>query len=104
FMLKVEAPSYFNEFTFEAWFGDARLKTPGHVRCMPRPAVIKQDAAVILPAHCGTKPDGQRYLVAQPRGEIIGIPGSGALVSCKSQKPMVKARVELLGTRARNDE
>jgi hypothetical protein len=37
------------------------------------------------------------------RGEIIGLPGSGALVSCKSQKPMTKARVELLSV-ARKDE
>jgi hypothetical protein len=92
-----EVPSHFGEFLFEAWAGDGRLKSPGRVRRVPRPAVIKQDAAVILPAHCGTKPDGRRYQAAQPRGEIIGIPGSGALVSCKSQKTITKARVELLG-------
>jgi hypothetical protein len=100
---EIEIPATFGEFEFEVWFRDGRLRKPGHVRRVPRPSVIKQDAAVILPAHCGMKPDGQRYLVAQPRGEIIGIPGSGALVSCKSQKPMTKARVELLSV-ARNDE
>jgi hypothetical protein len=92
------------ELSFNAWLGDARLKVPGWIRRVPRPAVIKQDAWTILPAHCGTKPDGQRYHVEQPRGEIFGLPGSGALVRCKSQKPIVKGRVELLGTPARNEE
>jgi hypothetical protein len=88
------------DFTFEAWYGDGRLKKPGRVRRVPRPAAIKQDAWTILPAHCGTKPDGQRYHVEQPRGEIVGLPGSGSIVGCKTQKPIVKAWIELLGIKS----
>jgi hypothetical protein len=101
--IEAEAPSHVGDFSFNAWMGDGRLKTPGHVRRVPRPAVIKQDAWTILPAHCGTKRDGQRYHVEQARGEIVALPGSGAYVGCKTQKPIVKARVELLGV-ARNDK
>lgn len=102
--MTVEVPEHFGDVTFEAWYGDARLKTPGRVRRVSRPAIVKQDAWTILPSHCGTKPDGSRYRVEQPRGEIVGLPGSAAMVTCKAQKPIVKGRVEMLGVRARNEE
>jgi hypothetical protein len=99
-----DVPAHFGDFEFRIWAADGRLKPPGHVRRVPRPSVINQDAAVVLPAHCGTKPDGGRYRVAQPRGEIIGIPGSDAIVSCKSQKPLRKAFIELLAVSTAPEE
>lgn len=95
-------PGHVADFTFEAWFADSRLKPPGRVRRVPRPAIIKQDSWTILPAHCGTKPDGSRYRVEQPRAEVVGLPGSVAFVTCKAQKRVMNAKVELLGASAQN--
>src|SRR5207237_9919383 len=85
------------DLTYRARYADARLRQPGRVRRVPRPAVVRQDAWTLLPKHCGTAPDGRPYVVEQPRGDIVGLPGSSALIACATQKPVVKARVELLG-------
>jgi hypothetical protein len=84
-------------FTFQAWLGDGRLHEPGQVRRVPRPAVVEQKAWVQLPAHCGSRPDGKPYEMTQPRGEVIGLPGSSARVALRFNKPITQATVELLG-------
>ena len=33
-------------------------RSPGYVRLVPRPAVVEQHAWVLLPPHCGLRPDG----------------------------------------------
>jgi hypothetical protein len=64
---------------------------------VPRPAVINQQAWGIVPPHCGLRPDGRRYEQFQPRGEVTGLPGSAVRVAIKTQKPITRARLALLG-------
>jgi hypothetical protein len=42
------------------------------------------------------RPDGKPFELAQPRGEVIGLPGSSARVALGFNKPVAKAFVELL--------
>lgn len=95
---QVQIPAGDTNFTFEAWFGDGRLKQPGQIQRVPRPAVIRQNAWTLLPPHCGLRPSGQPYAIEQPRGDVVGLPGSSARVTCATQKPIAHAVVELLGT------
>ncbi|MFO0809630.1 MAG: hypothetical protein U0746_13480 [Gemmataceae bacterium] len=97
-VVAVPVPSALGDFTFHAWYADARLKTPGRVRRVPRPSVVRQDAWTLLPKHVGTTPDGRQYALPQTKGEIVGLPGSSAMVAFITQKPIVKATLELLGT------
>jgi hypothetical protein len=93
-----QVPAGTQDFTFLAWLGDGRLRQPGRVRRVPRPAVVEQLAWVQLPPHCGTRPDGKPYEQPQPRGEVVGLPGSSARAAVRCNKPVAKAAVELLGT------
>ncbi|MBX7103066.1 MAG: hypothetical protein K1X57_03245 [Gemmataceae bacterium] len=85
------------DFDLEAWIGDARLREPGRVRLVPRPAVSDLSAVLMLPAWVGVRPDGSRYELPQARGEVAGIGGCAVRVTVKTQKPVVKASLDLLG-------
>lgn len=87
------------DFEYSARLGDGRLRHPGSVRLVPRPAVAEQTAWTVLPEFVGKRPGGGRYEVLQPRGDVVGIPGSGARVEVKTQRPIVKGHLELLGPR-----
>jgi hypothetical protein len=58
--------------------------------------VKKVDAALVLPAYVGQRPDGTPYEQARPRGEVAGPKGSSARVTVEIQKPVAKAVLELL--------
>lgn len=85
------------DFRFEAWVGDARMTSPGHVRLVARPAVTRLTASVSLPAWCGLTPAGRRYNLDQPRGEVTGIAESLVRVAIQTQKPVTIAELDLLG-------
>src|SRR4029077_922332 len=62
-----------------------------------RPAIVKQDAWVRLPAYSGLRPNGQPYELHQPRGDLSGLPGTTARVVVHTQKQITKGTIELLG-------
>ncbi len=95
-VLTMIIPAPPGDFVFEAWVGDGRLREPGHVKLVPRPAVDALSAALILPSYCGVKPDGTAYEQPLPRGEVMGIPGCSAWVKARTQKPIAKATLELI--------
>lgn len=80
---------------------DGRTKNTGRVTIVPRPAVNEQHAKVLLPSYCGLTPSGQRYEVPQSQGDVVGIPGSSAAITIKTQKPIKKAWMQLLGPDAK---
>jgi hypothetical protein len=86
------------DFRFGAELLDGRTKRTGRVHFEPRPAVVRQDAWLILPRYCGLRPDGTPYELPQPRGEILGLRGLSARVEATVQKPVREAVLELLGT------
>jgi hypothetical protein len=93
----VSHPPPAGDFVVEAWVGDARLRDPARVRLVPRPAVTRIDATLILPEWVGRTPAGGRYEQPQLRGEIVGIDGAAARVRVQTQKPVVKAELDLIG-------
>jgi hypothetical protein len=84
-------------FSYRAWLGDGRTREPARVIFEPRPAIVRQEAALVLPEFVGLRPDGGRYEEPQPRGDVAGVPGSAAHVRIETQKPVVKAVAEILG-------
>jgi hypothetical protein len=81
-----------------AWLGDGRTRQPVRVHLEPRPVVIYQEAAVVLPTSIGQTPDGSPFVEPQKGGDIIyRLPGSLAAVSLQAQKPLARAQVEILG-------
>jgi hypothetical protein len=88
------------DFAFEAWVGDGRLREPGHVKLVPRPAVTSLSAAMILPSYCGLTPEGNPYEQLLPRGEVSGIVGCSAWVFARTQNPVARAVLELLSVGA----
>jgi hypothetical protein len=88
------------DFRYGAELADGRTKTQGRIRFVPRPAVVKQDAWVILPKYLGLRPDRSPYEVPQARGEIEGLRGLDARVEVKFQKKVRRAVLELLGRQA----
>jgi hypothetical protein len=91
-----EIPPSSSDFTFRAYVGDGRFRTPGQVHFEPRPVVVNQQAWLILPSFTATKPNGLPYEIEQPRAEIAGLPGSSARVKVKIQKPVKTVILELL--------
>ena len=83
-------------FAYRAWLGDGRTRKPARVAYEPRPVVKRVEAALLLPAYVGERPDGARYEQPRPRGEVAGPKGSSARVVVEIQKPVVKAGLELL--------
>jgi hypothetical protein len=92
------------DFSYRARLRDGRMHKPARVRFVPRPVVIGLTAWVQLPESCGLKPDGGRYELLQPRGEVAGIPGSAARLEVRIQKQVRAAYVELLTMRARDNK
>ncbi|MCI0680863.1 MAG: hypothetical protein L0Y71_02065 [Gemmataceae bacterium] len=100
-------PSTVN-LTYTARLGDGRLRRPGHIAIVPRPVVTEQSAWLQLPAFCGLRPDRSRYEQPQGRGDIVGIPGSGARLAVKIQKPVQRVFLQMFGPKtaatAREDD
>lgn len=92
-----QVPGSRSSFRYRAWLGDGRLKRPGRVRVEARPAVARLDATLVLPAYCGTRPDGRPFERPLPNGEVAGPPGSSARVVVAAQKPIARGSIELLG-------
>ncbi len=86
------------DFRYTATLADGRTRYPGRVHYEARPAVVRQEAWLILPDYCGHRPDKTPYELPQPRGEIVGLRGLPARVEVKFQKPVREAVLELLGT------
>jgi hypothetical protein len=86
------------DYQYRAWLGDGRTKRTARVHFEPRPAIVRQEAWVLLPEYCGLKPDGTPYELPQARGEIVGMSGLSARVQVTLQKPIRQAVLEILGT------
>lgn len=93
----VELPPTTADFVHSARLGDGRTQRPHTVRFVPRPIVTKQQAWVLLPTYCGTRPGGGRYEVPQGRGDVIGIPSSAARIVVEVSQPIAYAELQLLG-------
>jgi hypothetical protein len=83
-------------FTFRAWLGDGRTRTPGRVDFAPRPVVSDVQAWTVLPEYLGKNPKGERYERFMPRGEVVALPGSDARVEATFSKPVRTARLVLI--------
>lgn len=91
-------PPLSRDFTYRAWLKDGRTREPADVHFEPRPLVRRQQAWVQLPADLGVKASGQPYEEPQKGADIVyRLPGSSARVAIETQKPIVKATVEMLG-------
>ena len=86
------------DFEYGGVLLDGRTRFTGRIHFEPRPAVVRQDAWLILPDYCGLRPNGTPYEMPQPRGEIQGLRGLSARVEATVQKPVREAVLELLGT------
>jgi hypothetical protein len=91
-------PAASTDFTYMAKVADGRTRSPGRVRYVARPSVIKQDAYVILPDYVGLRPGGRPYEQAQLRGDISGMQGLAARVVIQTQKPIVHAVLQIHGS------
>ncbi len=91
-------PPASRDFTYRAWLKDGRTHQPADVHFEPRPIVQRQQAWVQLPAYVGLKPSGQPFEEAQKGADIVyRLAGSVARIAIETQKPIVKATVEVLG-------
>jgi hypothetical protein len=93
----VRLPAMSEPFQFKAWIGDGRTHRPAHVTFEPRPAVVKQQAWVILPRYCGVRPNGLPYEQFMTGGDLSAFSGSRARIVAEVSKPVVKATLEVLG-------
>ncbi|HEV3116075.1 MAG TPA: hypothetical protein VGY58_03425, partial [Gemmataceae bacterium] len=91
-------PSAITDFTYLAWLGDGRTRQPSRVHFEARPAVVEQRAWVLLPRYYGLRPNGERYEQEQPRGDIVAVPNASVRIAITTQKPLVHATLELLGS------
>jgi hypothetical protein len=118
-------PASSTDFTYVAWLNHSRTRRPARVRFEPRPAVTKQEAWVLLPSYCGLRSNWRLQaaldsvpvsmglahvpvaLLAtgpfeepQKGGDIVRrLPGSAARVAVDIQKPVVTAKLEILGAK-----
>jgi hypothetical protein len=116
-------PASSADFHYHAWLHHSRTRRPAHVHFEPRPVVKKQEAWVLLPGYCGLRPnwriqaalDGLPLAMGLPRPPVAltalepfeefqrgadivrRLPGSSARVTAEIQKPVVEARLEVLG-------
>jgi hypothetical protein len=88
------------DFAYTARLRDGRTRKTARIDYEPRPVVQRIEAALVLPAYVGLRPDGQPYERPLSRGEVAGPKGASAKVWIQCQKPIVKAEIELLGTEA----
>ncbi len=83
---------------YSARLADGRTQYPSEMKLAPRPVVMRNEAWLLLPEFCGKRPDnGSPYEIPQPRGDIIGIPGSQARVQFEVAKANHEAWIELRG-------
>lgn len=82
---------------YSARLADGRTRHPSEMKLAPRPVVMKNEAWVLLPEFCGLRPDGSRFEIPQPRGDVIGIPGSKVRVQFEVARRDHQAFIELLG-------
>lgn len=115
---QARVPAASTDFRYHAWLKDGRTRQPAFVHYEARPVVQQIDSWVRLPGSCGYQPhwlDGVPLPAALPRlplsllaaepveeeqqgGDIVHrLPGSGARVAVTLQKPIGKARLDLLG-------
>ncbi len=80
-----------------ARLADGRTVQKSEMKLVPRPVVMRNEAWLLLPEFCGTRPDGGRYEIQQPRGDVIGIPGSKVRVQFEVADPKHEAWIELRG-------
>jgi hypothetical protein len=85
------------DFGYRARLRDGRTRKVARIDYEPRPVAQKVEAVLILPAYVGLRPDGQPYERPLARGEVAGPKGASAKVFVRTQKPVVKAEIELLG-------
>ncbi len=85
------------DLTHRAKLYDGRTRNSARLRFVPRPTIAQQEAWLLLPAFCGLRPDGQRYELAQSRGDVVGITGSAVRVRISTHAPITEAKLELLG-------
>jgi hypothetical protein len=91
-------PPSSRDFVYRAWLKDGRTHQPAEVHFEPRPIVQRQQTWVQLPAYVGKKPSGQPYEEPQKGADIVyRLAGSAARVAIETQKPIVRATVEVLG-------
>jgi hypothetical protein len=91
-------PPLARDFTYRAWLKDGRTHEVAEVHFEPRPIVQRQQAWVQLPAYIGIKPSGQPYEEPQKGADLVyRLAGSMARIAIETQKPIVKATVEMLG-------
>jgi hypothetical protein len=81
-----EIPPGATPIRYRARLGDGRSGW-GEVTYEPRPEITRVEAWVLLPAYAGVRPDGQRYVQPQPRGDVVGVPGARAVVRFLVSKP-----------------
>src|SRR5262249_36773905 len=85
-------------FTYRGEALDGRTPHPSPLHFDAPPALARQAAWLILPEHCGLKPNGKPYEQPQARGDIVGLRDLSARVQVTLQKPVKQAVLELLGT------
>jgi hypothetical protein len=91
-------PPSSRDFSYRAWLKDGRTLELADVHFEPRPIVQRQRAWVLLPLLIGLKASGQPFEEPQKGADILyRLPGSAARVAIETQKPIVKATVEVLG-------
>ena len=91
-------PPLTRDFTYRAWLKDGRTHEPAEVHFEPRPIVQRQQAWVQLPSYIGMKPTGKPYEEPQKGADIVyRLAGSTARIAIETQKPIVKATIEVLG-------
>jgi hypothetical protein len=90
-------PAMYEDFTYRAWLWDGRIRAPGRIRYVPRPVVTAHSAWVLLPDYCGKRPDGSPFERFQPKGDLVALQGSAARVTLRTQKPILRAQVEVIG-------
>jgi hypothetical protein len=91
-------PPLARDFTYRAWLKDGRTHEPAQVHYEPRPIVKRQQAWVQLPSYIGTKANGQPYEEPQKGSDLVyRLAGSTARIAIETQKPIVEAKVEMLG-------
>jgi hypothetical protein len=94
----VSMPPMTTDFSYTARLADGRTRQPSEMRFVARPVVTRQEAWVMLPAYCGTTPDGKRY--EQPQqgyGDVVGIRGSSVRVAIQTSKWVRGGTLEVLG-------
>jgi hypothetical protein len=80
-----------------ARLADGRTLLRSEMKLVPRPVVMHNEAWLLLPEFCGTRPDGGRYEIPQPRGDVIGIPGSQVRVQFEIANPKHEGWIEFRG-------